>query len=393
MDNPLPVNILIPGRVTDNRIGMVISPNKLTVDLESLAYNLEQIKNCTEKEIKIMGVVKSDAYGHGLVPVSKTLEKKGVYCLGVSYIEEALELRKEGITAPIIILCGIETDEEAEALIENALTPVIFDLRSAEKLEKIAAGKGKKIKVHIKIDTGMGRLGISRKETVGFLQDIMKLRFLETEALMSHLSSADEEDRDFTQNQIEKFKNSIAEARRMGIDLKLNHLANSAATVAYSESHFDMVRPGIMLYGGLPSPGFSTEVKLRPVMGLKGRILQIRAFGDKTPVSYGRTYYTEGSKKIAVVSAGYADGIPRSLSNRGKVLIRGKLVDITGNICMNMLACDITDIENVITGDECVIMGPQGEKAITGDDLAGLCNTISYEIFLSIGRSLKREYI
>jgi alanine racemase len=154
-----------------------------------------------------------------------------------------------------------------------------------------------------------------------------------------------------------------------------------------------MVRPGIMLYGGLPSPGFETNVKLKPVMSIESRILQIRDFEDGTPVSYGRTYYTEGKKRIAIVSAGYADGIPRCLSNRGKVLVRGKPANITGNICMNMLACDVTGIDNIRAGDECVIMGTQGGETITGDHIAGLCNTISYEIFLSIGRSLKREYI
>lgn len=372
---------------------MVISPNTLTIDLGSLVYNLEQLRGCTGKDIKIMGIVKSDAYGHGLVPVSKTLEKNGVYCLGVSFIEEAVELRKAGIQIPIVILCGIETDEDAEAVIENGLTPVVFDLISAERLEKISSQKKEITRIHVKIDTGMGRLGINLNDTVSILKEIKKFRFLNVEALMSHLSSADEEDTAFTKAQIQKFKNAVDEARHIGMDLKLNHLANSAGTVAYRDSHFDMVRPGIMLYGGLPTPGFKTEVKLRQVMVLKGRILQIRDFEDKTPVSYGKTYYTDGKKKIAIVSAGYADGIPRCLSNRGRVLVGGRLTDIVGNVCMNMLACDITGIDNVNKGDECVLLGSQGEKTITGDDIAGLCSTISYEVFLSVGRSLEREYI
>ena len=372
---------------------MITSSNKLIIDLESLAYNLDQLKNCINKDTKIMGIVKSDAYGHGIVPVSKTLVKKGVYCLGVSFVEEALELRKKGIQVPIIILCGIETDEEAEAAVANALTPVIFNLQSAKKLETKAREKGQKIKVHIKIDTGMGRLGITSNETVGFLQEIMKFRFIEAEGLMSHLSSADEEDREFTQHQIENFKNIVTEARRIGMDLKLNHLANSAGIVEYNDAHFDMVRPGIMLYGGLPSPEYKTKIELKPVMSMKGRILQIRDFEDKTPIGYGRAYYTDGPKKIAIISAGYADGIPRSLSNKGKVLIGGKPANITGTICMNMIACDITGIKNSAIGEECVIMGTQNDETITGDYIAGLCNTISYEIFLSMGCSLKREYI
>ncbi|MBN2420335.1 MAG: alanine racemase [Deltaproteobacteria bacterium] len=372
---------------------MIISPNRLTIDLDALNHNLKQIKTCLAKETKIMGIVKSDAYGHGMVPVSKALVKNGVYCLGVSFIGEALELRKAGIRVPIIILCGIETDEEAEAAVENALTPVVFDLHSAEKLEKRAMENGRKIKIHVKIDTGMGRLGVDLNQTAGFLNDIMKYPFLETEGLMSHLSSADEEDRDFTQGQIEKFKIIVEQARRMGMDLKLNHLANSAGAVSYKDSHFDMVRPGIMLYGGLPSPGFKTEIKLKPVMGLISRVLQVRRFKDNTPVSYSRTYYTAGEKEIAIISAGYADGIPRCLSNRGKVLVGGKPADITGNVCMNMIACDVTGIGNISAGDECVILGSQGDEAITADSIAGLCNTISYEILLSMGRSLEREYI
>lgn len=372
---------------------MVISPNTLTIDLNPLAFNLEQIKRCVGMKTRIMGIVKSEAYGHGLVPVSKILEKNGVYALGVSFVHEALKLREAGIKIPIIVLCGIETDEEAEAVFENALTPVIFDLQSAKKLEKTAARKGGIINIHVKTDTGMGRLGVDPNLIMPFLKEVMKFRFLKTEALMSHLSSADEDDTAFTKNQIKQFKGVVEEARQMGMELDLNHLANSAGIVSYKDSHFDMVRPGIMLYGGLPSPEFKADIKLKPVMGLKGQILQVKDFDDKTPVSYGRTYYTEGKREIAIVSAGYADGIPRLLSNRGKVLVGGKMVNITGTVCMNMLACDITGLNNIKAGDECVIMGTQKDKTITGDDIAGLCDTISYEIFLSMGRSLEKEYI
>ena len=372
---------------------MVISPNKLTIDLGSLVHNLRQIKSCTERGTKIMGIVKSDAYGHGLIPVSKTLVKNGVDHLGVAFVKEALELRREGIEKPIIILCGTETDEDMEAAVENALTPVIFDLPSAEKLENIAASKGRKINVHIKIDTGMGRLGVSFNEAADFLKSVLKLKHLEIEGLMSHLSSADEEDTAFTKGQIDKFKAAVSEAERLGMNLKLNHLANSAGIAAYKDSHFDMVRPGIMLYGGLPCPGFKTDLKLKPVMSLTARVLQIRNFEDNTPVSYSRTYYTKGARKIAIVSAGYADGIPRNLSNRGRILINGCPADITGNVCMNMFACDVTEIPDVKINDECVVLGNQMGATITGDDIAELCGTISYEIFLSMGLSLERVYV
>jgi alanine racemase len=375
------------------RVDMLISPNKLHIDLGALVHNLGEIRGCIGPDTKIMGVVKSDGYGHGMVPVSKALEKNGVYCLGVSFLREALFLREKRIGIPIVILCGIETEADAAAVIDNGLTPVVFDLDSAEKLDKAASKRGKRVKIHVKFDTGMGRLGVDYREAVSFLNRIKGFKFLEVEALMSHLSSADEEDQAFTKGQINRFRAVIDEARKIGPELKLNHLANSAGTVKYPDSHFDMVRPGIMLYGGFPSPGFRANINLRPVMGLKSHILQIRELENNTPVSYGRKYYTEGKRKIAIISAGYADGIPRALSNKGKVIINNAFAPIRGNLCMNMLACDITEVSGVKPGDECVIMGTEGINSITGDDIAGLCNTISYEIYLSMGKSLEREYI
>ncbi len=269
--------------------------------------------------------------------VSKALEKSGVYSLGVSFLKEALFLREKRIGIPIVILCGIETEADAAAVIDNGLTPVVFNLDSAEILERIASKRGKRIKVHVKIDTGMGRLGIDCREAVSFLSRIKGFKSLEVEALMSHLSSADEEEAAFTKGQIQRFRAVVDEAEKMGLDLKLNHLANSAATVRYKDSHFDMVRPGIMLYGGLPSPDFKTGLDLRPVMGIKCHILQIRELEHNTPVSYGRRYYTEGKRRIAILSAGYADGIPRAISNKGKVIIGGEFAPIRGNLCMTCL--------------------------------------------------------
>ncbi|NLD36925.1 MAG: alanine racemase [Desulfatiglans sp.] len=372
---------------------MLISPNKLTIDLGAIVHNLGEVRGCIGPGISIMGIVKSDAYGHGMVPVSKTLEKNGVYSLGVSFISEALMLREEGIRIPVIILCGIDKEAEAFAAVDNGLTPVVYDLDSAERLERVASIRDKRLKVHVKIDTGMGRLGIDCDHAVSFIKRVAGFKSLEIEALMSHLSSADEEDIAFTKGQIERFNAVVNEAKKMGLDLRLNHLANSAGIIAHKGSHFDMVRPGIMLYGGLPSPDFKTGLDLRPVMGLKCHILQIREFNDNTPVSYGRRYYTEGNRKIAIVSAGYADGIPRAISNRGRVIIGGEFAPIRGNVCMNMLACDITGINAVKAGDECTVIGTDSKKTITGDEIAGLCSTISYEVYLSFGKGLEREYI
>ena len=371
---------------------MLHPPNIIRIDLSSLAFNLGQVKRLVGPDTKIMGIVKSDAYGHGLVEVSRVLERNGVHSLGTAFIHEAMELRKNGIKAPIVILCGIKSPEEAEAVVENNLTPVIFDLPTAVMLAKSAEKRLKKASIHVKIDTGMGRLGVPHEDAVPFIKEIMRFPQLKTEGLMSHLSSADEKDSGFTDSQIGNFSKAIDAARDMGMDLRLNNLANSAGVMAYKGSHFDMVRPGIMLYGGLPSPGFKPPLQLKPVMDFRGRIIQIREMPDKTPVSYGRKYYTTGTKRIAVVSAGYGDGIPRGLSNRGKVIIRGEKAGIVGTVCMNLLLADITAIKDAVPGDEAVFLGMQGQEIITGDDIAAWNDTISYEIFLSIGKGVKKEY-
>ena len=372
---------------------MARSPNIVEIDLGSIIHNLNQVKRLLDPKTMIMGIVKSDAYGHGLLQVSKLLEENGVHSLGVAHLHEALELRKTGIKLPIVILCGIRSREDAKETVYNYLTPVVFNLHSAELLAKEAARKGKRVDIHLKIDTGMGRLGINHKDAGPFMKKIMEYPSLNLQALMSHLSSAEDPDSGFTGDQIGNFKSAIDAGHAMGLDLPFNNLANSAGIMAHKSSHFNMVRPGIMLYGGLPSPEFHPPSALKPVMGFRGQVLQIRDFKDNIPVSYGRKYYTEGPKKIAVVSAGYGDGVPRSMSNRGKVLIAGEKVSIVGTVCMNMIMCDITGISDVMPGDEAVFLGSQGDKTITGDDMAEWSDTISYEIFLSIGQRAIKEYL
>lgn len=372
---------------------MALSPNSIKIDLSSLGYNLNQVKKLIDPETKIMGIVKSDAYGHGLVEASRALEGQGIHFLGVAHIQEALELRRNGVRTPIAILCGIRPGEDSREIVEKELIPAVFDFTTMELLHREAERSGKKVRIHVKIDTGMGRLGISPEEAVPFMQKIREYPGLHLEALMSHLSSAEEPDRNFTLDQIRKFQRAVDAGRSLGFELPLNHLANSAGIMSYKESHFEMVRPGIMLYGGLPSTDFHPPLRLKPVMSLRGEVMQVREMPDQTPVSYGRRYYTKGPKKIAVVSAGYGDGYPRILSNRGNVLIEGKRVPIVGTICMNMFMCDITGMEDVAAGNEVVLLGSQSDEVITADDLAGWSDTISYEIFCSVGQINTREYI
>jgi len=369
------------------------NPNRVTIDLSAVIHNLGQVRKLLRNRTKIMGIVKSDAYGHGLLPVSRTLVNHGIDYLGVAHLHEALELRDNGIQEPIILLCSIRTKAEACEVVDRNLIPTLFDLQAAEILARESAGRGKRTAVHLKVDTGMGRLGISHGEIEPFLKKIQGFHNLLVEGLMSHLSSADDPEREFTEHQIRNFTRAIQIGRSTGLELPWNNLANSAGIMAYDEAQFGMVRPGIMLYGGLPSPGFTSPVSLKGAMRFHGRVLQIRHLPDRTPLSYGRTYYTKGPRCVAIVSAGYGDGLPRSISNRGSALVKGRRVPVLGTVCMNLTLCDITGLEDVRTGDEVVFLGSQGGETISGDDIAQCAGSISYEVFCSIGERNRKDYL
>ncbi len=370
-----------------------MGPNIVRIDLPALVHNLGQIRDLVGLGRKIMGVVKADAYGHGLLPVSRTLEKSGVDSLGVAFLHEGLKLRAEGIGAPIVILCGIRTREECRAAVEKGLTPVLFDLSVAQTLAEESARADKQTPIHLKVDTGMGRLGISSEELGSFIERVKTFKNLRLEALISHLSSADKRVSAFTKTQARAFQEMVETGAAQEPCLCLNNLANSAGIMGHPETFFDMVRPGIMLYGGRPSPELISPVPLRPVMHFKGQVLQTRTLPANTPVSYGRIYYTRCPQRIAVLSAGYGDGLARSMSNLGYVLIRGRKTPIIGTICMNLTICDITGCGDVTPGDEAVFLGTQGTETIEGDDIARWAGTVSYEVFCSIGQRNKREYV
>jgi alanine racemase len=367
--------------------------NRLTIDLSALAHNLNQVRAIVGENTRVMGVVKADAYGHGLVSVAKALEKNRVHSLGVAYLHEAMELRNNGISIPIVILCGIRSGEEAEAVVRHGLIPTLSDLAAAKVLAEECAKKKTRAKAFIKVDTGMGRLGLYCSDVAFFFNEVIRLKTIQVEGLTSHLSSADDADPEFTESQIRRFKEAIEAARAIRFDLPLNNLANSAGLMRFKHAHFDLVRPGIMLYGGLPSPDFIPPVPLRPVMRFSGEVIQVRDFPDQTPVSYGRTYTTQGPQRIAVLSAGYGEGLLRNLSSRGKVLIRGKKVPITGRVCMNMTMVNVTGLRDIRVGDEAVFLGNQGGETITADDLASWAGTISYEILCSAGQRNRKEFV
>lgn len=371
---------------------MIQSPNTVKIDLSSLEGNLLAVRRHLDPRIRVMGIVKSDAYGHGLLPISRVLEEKGIDCLGVAYLDEALDLRDNGIRCPVVILCGIRTREEAAEVLSRDLTPVVYDLEAAELLAAECKKRGRRIGIQVKVDTGMARLGVNWEDLGAFLGRLADFPMLDVMGLTSHLSSADESSPAFTDLQIERFSTAVKEGRSMGFNLPLNNLANSAGVMHHKRSHFEMVRPGIMLYGGLPSPDFHDAPILAPVMHFQGKVLQVRDLPSDTPVGYGRTYRTNRAKRVAVLSAGYGDGIPRSLSTRGAVLVRSKRCDILGRICMDLIVCDVSDVEDVAPGDEAIFLGSQGPESITGDEMARWGNTISYEIFCSIGQRHTKEF-
>jgi alanine racemase len=372
---------------------MDLRPNRVKIDLSALAHNLGQVKSLARPGTKIMGVVKSDAYGHGLLPVSRTLEANQVDCLGVASLHEALVLKDSGVKSRILVLSGVLEGEEIREVVARDLIPLIFDPAVAQALSEESVRQNKRTPIHVKVDTGMGRLGIPHDQLAPFLEKIRGMKSLRLEGLASHLSSADDPSRDFTEQQIRRFQEAVEKGRAMGLPCTLNHLANSAGVMSYPDSHCDLLRPGIMLYGGLPSPDFKSAVPLRPVMSFTGRVLQVRDLPGGTPISYGRTYHTQGPRRVAVLSAGYGDGLPRTMSNRGRALLKGKRVPLVGTICMNLTVCDVSHLQDVRPGDEAVFLGAQGRETILADDLARWSETISYEVLCSIGQRNERRYV
>lgn len=372
---------------------MSITPNIVTIDLSALQHNLLKIREYTGKKTRIMGIVKSDAYGHGLIPIAKELEKLHIDTLGVDYPSEAIKLRMEGIKIPVVLLLGVHTPQEAKEVSDYNLMPVVYDLDSARILSEEGKKNGRSIPVFIKIDTGMGRLGVDFRETGTFSKQLIGMKGIKIEGLFSHLSSADQGEALFTKTQIKNFREAISASRALGLELAMNSLASSAGILRYKESHFDLVRPGIMLYGGLPCPDFSNPPLLKGLMAFSSRVLQVRKVEHGTPISYGRTFYTSSSRKIAILSAGYADGLSRSMSNKGQVLIHGQYAPIIGRICMNLIITDVTSIKDVKSGDRVCFLGTDKGNRITADDMARWADTISYEVLCSIGSRKRREYI
>jgi alanine racemase len=365
------------------------------IDLSSLRKNYERLREKVNPATKIMAVVKADAYGHGLVSIARELVGLGAPALGVSSMDEAILIReKVNSSIPIVLLLGL-LPEETRACLHYRLTPVIYSTETALKLHLAAQRRKIRISVHIKIDTGMGRLGVPWFEFGEFIKKLASWKGLKITGLTSHFGQADQKEKPYNQVQWKRFCEALDLALKSGLELTENHMANSAALLNYKQSHLHYVRPGILLYGCNPTGSSNRyrSIKLKPTMAFKSRILQVKQLPAGVEISYGGTYITTRPETIALIPIGYANGYPRILSNRGEVLIRGKRFSVIGRVCMNLIVVRVDASLRLRTGEEVVLMGNQGRDVITPDELAEKAGTIPYELYCLLGRLNPRKYL
>ena len=369
------------------------------VDLDRLSHNVRTLQAHLAPGCRMMGVVKADAYGHGDVYVARQLARLGVQWLGVSNIEEALSLRAHGIQLPILVL-GMTPPERAELLCGHDLTQTVHSLEYALLLEASAARSGVELDVHIKVDTGMSRLGFvahgaAAGDSVEQVAQACALPHLRAGGIFTHFAVADElgeASAAFTRGQFRAFMGALEALEARGLRFGLRHCCNSAGTINYPEMHLDMVRSGIALYGLDPSPDCAGRLALRPVMELYSTVTQVKLIQEGDTVSYGRCFTARRSTKIAAVAIGYADGYGRELSGKARVLVRGRFANVTGRVCMDQLLLDVTHIPGVEAGDVVTIVGRDGENSLSFDDMARLSGTINYEKVCLIGKRVPRVY-
>lgn len=364
-----------------------LRPTWVEVDLAAIRFNLGQLAAYLHPRTQIMAVVKANAYGHGLVEVSRVLAGAGATWLGVATPEEALELRAGGIKRPILIL-GYTPPQAVPELARLGVAVTVTSLDQAMAFSSQALQAGRALRVQVKVDTGMGRLGFLPAQAVAAVTAVNRLPGLQVEGIFTHLAAADARDRDYTRHQVEIFQKIIGELEVRGIYLRWKHAANSAALLDFPAAHFNLVRPGIALYGYSPFDYPRDGLKLRPAMTFKTRIVLIKEVPAGTSISYGCTYITPRSSRIATLPVGYADGYHRGLSNQGQVLIHGCRVPVVGRVCMDHLMVDVSDVPEAKEGDEVMLFGP----ALPAEELAEQLGTISYEVLCGVGPRVPRIY-
>ena len=364
------------------------------IDLDAIAHNTREIKKLTGSKVEMMGVVKADAYGHGVLEVVRTLLDNGVTQLAVSMLDEAIQIRKMGIDVPILVL-NYTDPARADEIIHNRVTQTVFSTDLAQALSIAAVKLGKDVRIHVKVDTGMTRVGfIPGYNAVRNIMEISRLPGIILEGIFTHFASADESDKSYTLMQFERFMNLCTELTRAGIHIPVKHVCNSAGILQYPEMHLDIVRPGIILYGLYPSREVAGKIDLRPAMTLKANVIFVKDVDKDTYVSYGRTFRTDRKSRIATIPIGYADGYTRLMSNKGRMLVNGEYAPVIGRICMDQCMLDVTDLKHdVHVGDEVVIFGRQNGSCISVDEIADQVGTINYELVCIIGKRIPRVYL
>lgn len=363
-------------------------PTWAQIDLGNLSHNFYQIKKLLSPATKIMATVKADAYGHGLIPVSKRLVSCGADFLGVASIDEGINLREAGINLPILIM-GLILKKDLVPVFKYNLAVTVCDEELAAALNNKARSLGKPAKVHIKVDTGMGRIGVLPQDAEDLVKNIHKLKYLKVEGLFTHFAFADM-NKEFTLYQLDLFNRLIDKLNKSGIHIPYTHAANSMGIIDYRNSHLNMVRPGLVIYGLYPKE--KLKIHLKPVLSLKTKVVFVKKLPKGHGISYGRNYITKKDTTVVTLPIGYGDGYPRNLSNRAPVLIAGKRFKISGKICMDQIMVDVGRFP-VKAGDEVILIGAQGKNRISVEELANLSATIPYEIVCGLGSRIPRVYI
>lgn len=372
-----------------------LRPTRAIINLDNVEHNFREIKRITKPDVKICAIVKADGYGHGAIETAKMFLSCGAYYLAVAFLDEAIELREKGIRAPILIL-GFTPEHQFDKIVKYDITQTVYNYKSCEYLSEIAKKLGRKVKVHIKVDTGMSRIGFDADDfSIAEITKIFDLDGLEIEGIFTHFAKADEKDKSFTELQFQKFTSIINSLEKHGFNIPLKHAANSAAIIDLPYTHLDMIRPGIILYGLYPSDEVNkSKIELKPALSLKTMVSHVKTLPKGRFISYGGIYETKRTSLIATLPIGYADGYSRLLSSKAQVLINGQRAPAVGRICMDQCMVDVTDISGDINpGDEAILIGNMGNEAIIADELAKMMGTINYEVICGISQCIPRIYI
>lgn len=367
-------------------------PTWAEIDLSAIAHNVREIRRVTHPRAEIMAVVKANAYGHGVLPVAATALANGANSLAVAIPEEGALLREHGISAPILIL-GLTLPEQAEEVVRFNLMPAVATWESALALSRAACLAGRPVNIFVKLDTGMHRIGLQHHEAVSFIKRLLTLKGVVLQGLFTHYSMSDMRDKDYTFQQFSCFQQIVEDLYSQGIHVPLKSTANSAAVIDLPDTHRDIVRPGIILYGLAPSDEVGAGLSLIPAMQFKTRVIYVKKVPSGSKISYGGTHTTVQETVIATLPVGYADGYNRLLSNQGEVLIQGTRCPVVGRVCMDQITVDVTHLPSVSLGEEAVLFGKQGQAEITIDEIADKLHTINYEIVCAVSGRVPRIYV